>query len=48
MHQPFDRYGGGNSYSEHTYYTEDGVFVGVYTHGYVGRDEEDYDMWRRG
>ena len=48
MHQPFDRYGGGNSYSDHTYNPKDKVFRGVYTHGYVVREDEDYDRWRRG
>ena len=48
MHQPFDRYGGGNSYSDHTYNPKDKVFGGVYTHGYVGREDEDYDRWRKG
>ena len=48
MHQPFDRYGGGNSYSDHTCDPYDRVFGDVYTHGYVGREEEDYDRWRRG
>ena len=47
MHQTFDRYRCGNSYSDHTYVPYDRVFVGVYTHGYVGREEEEYDMWRR-
>ena len=39
MHQPFDRYGGGHSYSYHTYNPVDELFGGVYIHGYVGREE---------